>query len=205
VQRISDDVPKQLSPADIEAFRERLCDVAEQQFAAHGPDGVTLRQLADALGVSSMTPYRYFADKDAILAAVRTRAFQRFSQAMEDARAGGTAAKRSGNAYIAFALEHRAAYRLMFDTQQPTFEAYPELVAAMDRARLTMGAGLRQLAEQGKFRGDVELSAHTFWSVLHGAVMLELGNLLKPPLDAYAIAVPVLEMLGERLGLPPAK
>jgi AcrR family transcriptional regulator len=198
-------VPKQLSPAEIEAFRERLCDVAEHQFAEHGPDGVTLRQLADALGVSSMTPYRYFTDKDAILAAVRTRAFQRFSQAMEDARGPGSVVKRPGHAYITFALENRAAYRLMFDTQQPTFEAYPELVAAMERARRTMGAGLRQLAEHGTFLGDVELSAHTIWSVLHGAVMLELGNLLKPPLDAYAIALPVLELLSERLGLSPAK
>jgi AcrR family transcriptional regulator len=196
-------VPKQLSPTEIAAFRERLCDVAEQQFAEHGPDGVTLRQLADALGVSSMTPYRYFAHKDAILAAVRTRAFHRFSQAMEEALASGSAVQRPGHAYIAFALEHRAAYRLMFDTQQPTFDAYPELVAAMERARRTMGAGLRRLAAQGKFGGDVELSAHTFWSVLHGAVMLELGNLLKPPLDAYAIALPVLELLRERLGLEP--
>ena len=202
---MSADVPKQLSPSEIEAFRERLCDVAEQQFAEHGPDGVTLRQLADALGVSSMTPYRYFADKDAILAAVRTRAFQRFAKAMEDAPTTAAAVKTPGHAYITFALEHRAAYRLMFDTLQPTYAAYPELVVAMERARLTMGAGLRRLAEQGKFRGDVELSAHTFWSVLHGAVMLELGNLLTPPLDAYAIAIPVLAILGERLGLEPAK
>lgn len=198
-------VPKPLSPAEIEAFRERLCDVAEQQFAEHGPDGVTLRQLAEALGVSSMTPYRYFADKDAILAAVRTRAFQRFSEAMEAALADGATVQRPGRAYIAFALEQRAAYRLMFDTQQPTFEAYPELVAAMARARLTMGSGLRKLAAQGRFRGDVEHAAHTFWSVLHGAVMLELGDLLEPPLDAYAIATPVLELLSERLGIDPEK
>ncbi len=78
-------MPKTLSPGDIEAFRNRLCDIAEGLFAAHGPDGVTMRQLADAMGVSSMTPYRYFEDKDAILAAVRTRAFNRFAAAMETA------------------------------------------------------------------------------------------------------------------------
>jgi AcrR family transcriptional regulator len=77
-------VPKVLSPADIEAFRERLCEVAEEKFAAHGIDGVTLRDLATAMGVSPMTPYRYFKDKDAILAAVRTRAFNHFAEAMEN-------------------------------------------------------------------------------------------------------------------------
>ncbi len=49
-------MPKILTDLDIETFRERLCDVAEQMFASHGPDGVTMRQLAAELGVSSMTP-----------------------------------------------------------------------------------------------------------------------------------------------------
>ena len=46
---------------------------AERLFAEHGVEAVTMRQLAAALGVSPMTPYRYFKDKDAILAAVRAR------------------------------------------------------------------------------------------------------------------------------------
>lgn len=196
-------MPKTLSAADIEAFRTRLCDVAERLFAAHGPDGVTLRQLADELGVSSMTPYRYFKDKDAILAAVRTRAFNRFAAAMEAAYV--SLAKddlpQPGDAYLDFALGHPAAYRMMFDVNQATAETYPDLVAAMDRARLTMGAGLRELAAEGAFKGDVQLAAHIFWSAMHGPVMLELAGLLCPPLDARAIARPMLDMLVEKMGL----
>src|SRR5271154_1319260 len=85
-------MPKILSTTHIEAFRERLCDVAEGLFASHGPDGVTMRELAAALGVSQMTSYRYFKDKDAILAAVRTRAFNRFAAAMESAERNSTQA-----------------------------------------------------------------------------------------------------------------
>src|SRR5271163_4797731 len=139
-------MPKTLSNTDIDAFRARLCDVAEKQFAEHGPDGVTMRELADALGVSSMTPYRYFKDKDAILAAVRTRAFNKFAAAMESARQN---IGKPGNAYLDFALAHPAPYRMMFDISQPTFADYPQLVAAMDRARRTMGQGLRELAAEG--------------------------------------------------------
>ncbi|HEY2678402.1 MAG TPA: TetR/AcrR family transcriptional regulator [Steroidobacteraceae bacterium] len=187
-------MPKTLSPADIENFRARLCDVAEKQFAAHGPDGVTMRELADALGVSSMTPYRYFKDKDSILAAVRTRAFNRFAEAME----GAHSKSDSGNAYLDFALANPAAYRLMFDVNQPTFGDYPELVAAMHRARLTMGDGLRLLAAAGRFKGDVEVAAHVFWSTMHGAVMLELAGLLDGSnLDARQIARPALQALAK--------
>jgi AcrR family transcriptional regulator len=193
-------MPRTLSAADLEAFRTRLCDVAEKLFAAHGPDAVTMREMADALAVSSMTPYRYFKDKDAILAAVRTRAFNQFAAAMEAARQ--TAKARSGNAYVEFALAHPAAYRLMFDVSQPTFADYPELVAAMGRARLTMGEGLRELAAAGRFKGDVELAAYVFWSTMHGAVMLELAGLLDgSKLDARKIAKPAIEALGKHFGL----
>ncbi len=187
-------MPRTLSPADVEIFRTRLCDVAEKLFAAHGPDGVTMREMADALGVSSMTPYRYFKDKDAILAAVRTRAFNQFAAAMESAK--------TGNAYVDFALAHPAAYRLMFDVSQPTYAEFPELVAAMGRARLTMGAGLRELAAAGRFKGDVELGAYVFWSTMHGAVMLELAGLLQgSKLDARKIAKPAVEALRKHFGL----
>jgi AcrR family transcriptional regulator len=169
--------------------------VAEKQFAAHGPDGVTMRELADALGVSSMTPYRYFKDKDSILAAVRTRAFNRFAEAMESTHG---VKSESGNAYLDFALANPAAYRLMFDVNQPTFGDYPDLVAAMHRARLTMGDGLRLLAAAGRFKGDVELAAHVFWSTMHGAVMLELAGLLDGShLDARQIARPALQALSK--------
>jgi AcrR family transcriptional regulator len=191
-------VPKVLSPAEIDAFRERLCDVAEKMFADHGPDGVTLRQLTGALGVSSMTPYRYFRDKDAILAAVRARAFDRFADAMEKA----APARRGGDAYFAFARANPAAYKLMFDTQQPTFTSYAELLGAMDRARKTLRTGkLRDLAAKGWRRKDIELHAFTYWSILHGAVMLELVGALSPPLNARAVARPALEAFWAAIGL----
>jgi AcrR family transcriptional regulator len=191
-------MPKTLTTEDLEAFRARLCDVAERLFAARGPDGVTMRQMADELGVSSMTPYRYFKDKDDILAAVRTRAFNRFATAMESARAK----PRSGNAYLDFALANPAAYRLMFDVSQPTYAEYPQLVQAMDRARLTMGGGLRELAASGRFSGDVELAAYVYWSTMHGAVMLELAGLLEgSKLDARKIAQPAVEALGKHFGI----
>jgi len=196
-------VPKVLTDIDIETFRERLCDVAEQMFAAHGPDGVTMRQLAAELGVSSMTPYRYFKDKDAILAAVRRRAFTRFAEAMEEGwdeevRSGGG---HTGRPYLDFALSNPSAYRMMFDTYQPTFHEYPDLLAAMERARTTMASGWRRLAEGGKFNGDPALTGHLHWSAMHGAVMLELAGLLRPPLDARALVAPTIEALAKHLGI----
>lgn len=200
-------VPRTLSDADIEAFRDRLCDVAEGLFVSHGPEGVTMRQLAKALGVSSMTPYRYFADKDAILAAVRTRAFLRFAGSMEAAIiAENSGLAPPGEAYLAFARANPSAYRMMFDVYQPTYEAYPALVAAMERARATMAQTLRwRRAERaGETEpADTNVVAHMFWSAMHGAVMLDLAGLLRPPLSARSIVEPTLKALAAQLTRAP--
>lgn len=196
-------MPKVLSPEDIASFRERLCDIAEEKFAALGPDGVTLRDLASAMGVSPMTPYRYFADKDAILAAVRARGFKRFSEAMEAAEAGAGKKKGAftGGAYVNWALKNPAAYRLMFDVQQPTATQYPELVEAMARSREMMTAYWRRMKAEGRFKGDVDLAGRLMWSAQHGAVMLEMAGLLQPPLDARKLAARAILALARDLGV----
>src|ERR1700743_2680178 len=131
-------MPRVLTQTDVADFRERLCEAATRLFDTKGRDGFTMRELASELGVSAMTPYRYFKDKDDILAAVRARAFNRFAVALENAfRSEGPAAAKANavyGAYVGFAFGEPAAYRLMFDLSQPDEALYPELVAAHARA-----------------------------------------------------------------------
>ena len=200
-------MPKNLSAAEVDAFRARLCAVAQQRFAKQGADGVSMRQLADALGCSPMTPYRYFRNKDEILAAVRTAAFDRFAAALEDAarktrgdlRAAGEA---TGEAYVRFALSDPDAYRLMFDLSQPHPERYPELVRASDRARHVMSAALEALVKAGIFAGDPQLLGHVFWATLHGLIVLHLAGKLPAKPDFRAIQREAMRLLvaGARSG-----
>ena len=175
-------MPRVLSEADVADFRERLCEAAERLFAEQGPDAVTMRQLAAELGVSPMTPYRYFRDKDDILAAVRTNGFNRFAEALETARdkAANPRAKGAavGEAYISFALDHPHTYKLMFDLNQPSEADYPELIAAGKRARATMSGYVRDLVADGVLTGDAEQIGTMFWAAAHGAVVLELAGKL---------------------------
>jgi AcrR family transcriptional regulator len=185
-------LPKILTPDDVAQFRDRLCDVAEHLFALHGADAVTIRQLAAALGVSTMTPYRYFKDKDAILAAVRARAFDRHAEALETARAAlakdpVARSNAIGQAYVRFALENPEAYKLMFDVRQPSAADYPDFVRAAERSHATMTAHLKDLAAEGLFTGDADYVGHLYWAALHGPIMLQLSGLLRPPLDAQAL------------------
>jgi AcrR family transcriptional regulator len=176
-------MPKNLSATEVDAFRARLCAVAQRRFAKRSVDGVSMRQLADALGCSPMTPYRYFRNKEEILAAVRAAAFDRFADALEAAtrRARGdlrAAGQATGEAYIRFALREPEAYRLMFDLAQPHPERYPELVRATARARHLMSASLEDLVKAGIFVGDPQLLGHVFWATLHGLAVLHLAGKL---------------------------
>ncbi|MBL6936939.1 MAG: TetR/AcrR family transcriptional regulator [Alphaproteobacteria bacterium] len=175
-------MPRVLTQTDVADFRERLCDAATRLFDSRGPEGFTMRELASELGVSAMTPYRYFKDKEDILAAVRARAFTRWAERLEAAFAGArTAAEKSRavyEAYTAFAFNEPAAYKLMFDLSQPDEAEYPELVAASARAKRTMTDYVRELVTAGEIEGDPELIGRVFWASLHGAVVLKLAGKL---------------------------
>jgi AcrR family transcriptional regulator len=173
---------KTLSPDDIQQFREAMRRVAENAFATRGAQGVTLRELAKELGCSAMTPYRYFRDKEEILAMVRAAAFNRFAARLEAAAQNAPATDHSvvSEAYVAFALDEPHAYRLMFD-QTPQQAGYPELTAASQRAWRLLGAHFERLIAAGILEGDPQLIGYAYWASLHGFTMLALANQLPLP------------------------
>jgi AcrR family transcriptional regulator len=180
-------MPRPLSDPEILEFRDKLCDAAAGLFAKQGREGFTLRALAAELGVSPMTPYRYFKDKDEILAAVRARAFDRFAETLENAFAGeGSTTERTtrvGDAYVRFAFGEPDSYRLMFDLTQTGEDNYPDLVRASTRARNTMTGYVRELVEEGLLEGDPVVIGHVYWAAMHGAVVLALAGKLAPDCD----------------------
>ena len=194
-------MPKNLSKTEIEAFRARLCAAAERRFAERGLDGVSMRQLAEDLGCSPMTPYRYFHDKDEILAAVRASAFDRFATALESAvRTRGDArakARAVGEAYLRFALGEPQAYRLMFDLSQPHQDRYPDLVRAAARAHRSMSAYLKELVAEGVIEGDPERLGYVFWAAIHGLVVLHLAGKLPGKPDLYALHRETMRLLAQ--------
>jgi AcrR family transcriptional regulator len=174
-------MPRELSTLEIEDFRDKLCDAALEIFAEKGVQGLTMREVATRLGVSPMTPYRYFQDKDAILAAVRARAFNDFAGALEKAVQRGDnpidKSRGAGDAYVDFAFHNAEAYQLMFQVRQQDREAKdPNLQLAVERARATMTYHVEHLIEAGALEGDAELIGYVFWAALHGLVMLELSG-----------------------------
>jgi AcrR family transcriptional regulator len=199
-------VPRTLSEEDIAEFREQLCAAASRLFAQRGTDGVTMRALAEMMGISPMKPYHYFRDKEEILAAAMERAFTRFVAALEAADDPGapllerTAARRK--AYVAFALAEPDSYRIMFELPHPDTAKYPGLQAAMERARAINRRGMDALIASGLMQGDPAVLGHVFWCALHGAVSAYIAGKLDSREELDAILDITLQTLQD--GLKPA-
>ena len=174
---------KAKTEAEIAQFRDAVCDAATRLFIERGPQNVTMRQIASEVGVSPMTPYRYFRDKDEILAIVRAEAFNRFSGALETAVANAPDARSKGravgDAYVNFAKSYPAAYQLIFAFAQQDEEQYPELQAANARAQKAMVNYVEEMIAAGLLEGDAQLIGYMFWATLHGIVVLELASGLR--------------------------
>jgi AcrR family transcriptional regulator len=173
-------MPRILTPTDVAEFRNRLCDVGAQLFAEMGFEGFNMRELAKRLGISAMTPYRYFKDKEAILAEVRVRAFARFADWLEEQLSAPDAddANALSRAYAQFAIQEQTQYRLMFDLNQPQSSVPPALAAQERRARHVLVAYARALAGESLVIDDPELLGLILWATLHGITALYLAGKL---------------------------
>ncbi|MFC5771172.1 TetR/AcrR family transcriptional regulator [Thauera sinica] len=173
-------------------LRERLVAEAAAILETQGLDAVTLRAVAGAAGVSHMAPYRHFADKDSLLAAVAERGFRALSADM-GAAAGGerdTAARLHafGMAYLAFARRRPALYRLMFG---PALACKPQSAGLAEAGGEAFAHCADAVAAIVRERGaapdtDPRALAIATWSLVHGLAMLLIDRRLDLPEDARA-------------------
>ncbi|WP_119461345.1 TetR/AcrR family transcriptional regulator [Rhodospirillaceae bacterium SYSU D60014] len=159
-------------------LREALIKAALNLIAEKGPAGFTFAEAARAAGVSPAAPYRHFRDRDALLADVARRGFERFeaelAQAWNDGRPDSLGALHNvGRAYLAFARTEPAYYSAMFESGvAPDTDA--DLRQAGDRAfnvlRKASDALRAELPERSR-PPALMMSLH-IWALAHGIASL---------------------------------
>jgi AcrR family transcriptional regulator len=174
-------------------LRRALVEQALRTIQAEGVRGLTLRGVAERLGVSRTALYRHFTDKKALLAEVAREGFRTFRlelvEAWERGGGGRQAFEDMGLAYVRFAVANPSHYRVMFGGF---------VVVAADAALQQEAAGAFQalvdaivsLQQQGLMRADDPLQLARFiWALVHGVAMLIIDAVLHGPgVDAEALA-----------------
>jgi AcrR family transcriptional regulator len=161
-----------------------LVAAAVRLVESGGVGALTLRGAARKAGVSQAAPYRHFADKQALLAAVAEEGFRSMTEAMRRASAPheGDPLGRFhalGRAYVEFALAHPAHYRIMFGQASVDRSAYPLLKAAAEETFGLLVAAIRDCQRAGVVRaGDADELALAAWSASHGLSSLAVDGRL---------------------------
>lgn len=159
-------------------LREALVAAALDLIDEKGPNGFSFAEAARAVGVSAAAPYRHFPDRDALIAEVARRGFERFAEALERAWNGGEPSPLSSfeavsHAYLTFAREDRAYYTAMFDSALPG-GADPALDAAANRAFAVLASAAGALARHlpPARRPPVHMMSFHIWALAHGVAEL---------------------------------
>jgi AcrR family transcriptional regulator len=168
-------------------LRNSLVKEARAFVEAEGPTGLSLREIARRLGVSHAAPYRHFADREALLAAVMAEVFRDFARHLAEAAAAEATPEARfaarGRTYVRFAIAHPGVFALMF-SREIEKSAYPELGAAARESYRGLEAGIAALVPAEL----VPAAALGAWSLVHGLANLVLdGQLIDkdaPPAEA---------------------
>lgn len=169
--------------------RAEVVDAAERILEAEGPDAVTMRRLAAALGVRAPSLYKHVKGKPEILAALQERALVRIAAVLDaaaDRAPAGAELPAMAAAYRAWARAHPRLYEL--STRHP-----------LDRRRLSPGVEEAAAAPLLRVTGGRLPAARALWGLAHGLVDLELAGRFPPDADvdaAWAYAIDALTRAG---------
>lgn len=185
---------------------------ATQLVVQGGPAALTLREAARLAGVSVAAPYRHFADREALLAAVLAEGFDGLAAHTEAARLAApdalAALRAVGLAYVEFAVLHPSVYRLMFGPECDK-ASHPALLAAGERARGVLVRAVVDAQAAGRIAaGPPDTVALAGWSICHGLASLHVDGLLAGtipmPIDLAAQALVDMLLTGATRDAPAA-
>jgi len=165
-------------------LRRALLDATLRLIDERGVEGLTLREVARQAGVSAAAPYHHFADKAALVEALTVEGYEALTAALHTAWAADNDLVERiaalGVAYVCFAVERPALFRLMFrpELRGPTGRAGPHqgdtpLARAASASYGVLVASITAAQEAGVIApADPAPLALTAWATVHGLAVL---------------------------------
>ena len=198
-------------------LREALLAAARALISERGLAGFTLAEAAKRVGVTGAAPYRHFADRNDLMAALAQEGFEHFNTQLGAAWDGGrpdpvAALRRRGAAYLSFARAEPGLYKAMFgdagflkDPSAPPAAKIAAQKAFDELARATVAVLRHFCAPETNARG----LAVQIWAMTHGvAELLLAGHFDGEAAQAGAVLENAVAALVEgeirrSLGVPP--
>jgi AcrR family transcriptional regulator len=153
-------------------LRRALIDAASRVLEAEGPSALSLRAVAREAGVSPAAPYHHFKDKTELLEAVAHEGWEMLDAALAKAKAAAPSAREAmselGVAYVCFARENPALYRVMYDTARDREDLPDQMQGDKDSAYCKVRDTLIEAGANPEDTLDIELATSAAWCSAHG-------------------------------------
>lgn len=162
------------APDELSPRAREIVGVALELLEEAGPEGLSMRRLAERVGIRAPSIYKHLPDKEALEAAIISVGFELQADRFEAALAGATDPLTALAAcYREFACAHPHLYRLMTERE-------------LRRDLLTPGAEARAARPIIEAVGDDPDLARAAWAFAHGMAILELDRRFPPDADLDA-------------------
>jgi AcrR family transcriptional regulator len=161
--------------------RDRILAAAMRIHRKKGIEALSLRGVAQIVGITPMAIYRHFRDKDALIEAMIGLGFAQWEERLADAALQRTPMKRIEEgllAYGEFALAEPRMFELMFLVPRPHVpRASASLATTPSRAFALMIAAVKEAIDAGLLRQGEPAETILFcWATAHGMIALHFSG-----------------------------
>lgn len=165
---------KTTRPVDL---RRAILDASLALVESEGVGGLSMREVTRRAGVTHGAPYHHFVDRAAILAAIADEGFALLTARMSAARARARTPRARfeacGSAYVTFAMENTAHFRVMYRPELASAREQPRLDHAASKGFELLVQCVKECQDAGVApKGDPLPLVITSWSTAHGLAAL---------------------------------
>jgi AcrR family transcriptional regulator len=162
---------------------ERIAHASRLLMSREGAEAVTMRRVAQAVGVTPMAIYRHYADREALLNSLADEGFRELAARLARLRRSGDIEERlakMSEVFLDHALENPQLFELMFLKRRSGARRYPDdFEAGKSPTANFVAEVVREGMETGHFRRDkVWEIVFEVGALSHGLIMLYLGGRL---------------------------
>ena len=170
-------------------LKSRILSASRNMLFEEGFKSLSMRKIANEIGVSATSIYLYFKNKDHLLHTLMEESIETLSVSLEQAANSETspAGKIEAviKAYVHFALENPSEYQIIYLVKTDDMARYPKEKFRKARRGYDL---LANAIEEGVLSGELQvrdslIAAYSIWAQLHGIISVVMNNRLDKRID----------------------
>jgi AcrR family transcriptional regulator len=169
---------------------QKIASAARSLLEKEGAEGVTMRRVASAVGITPMALYRHYSNRKGLLKALANTGFEELAEKLASLRLTGRVERQLLmilDVFLDHAFEKPRLFELMFLTRRDGARQFPEDFRARRSPTANVSADVIAGAmETGYFRkDDVWEIVFETGALMQGLVMLYLGGRVALPPERF--------------------